>query len=49
MRTGNGPVILYTSSSVDWVIEYAGEDGVLHIVNLHDDETAEQVQLAGRR
>ena len=39
---------LYTSSSVDWVIEYVDENGVYHTVNAQGEQIAERVELTGK-
>ena len=48
VTTGSGPVTLYTSSSVDWVIEYADESGMKHMVNANGVEAAERISLIGK-
>jgi len=45
--TGSGPVMLYTSSSIDWVIEYIDENGVLHVENNQDAQNPEKAAVAG--
>jgi hypothetical protein len=47
VTTGTGPVALYTSGSLDWVIEYIDDRGVLHMVNDRGDRTAEKVVFQG--
>jgi hypothetical protein len=47
VKTGSGPVMLYTSSSVDWVIEYIDETGVLHVENNQDEQNPEKASIAG--
>jgi hypothetical protein len=47
VKTGTGPVVLYTSSAIDWVMDYAGEDGIHHVVNLHGDNNPERVEFTG--
>lgn len=47
VKTGSGPVMLYTSSSVDWVIEYLDEKGILHVENNQDKENPERAALTG--
>jgi hypothetical protein len=48
VRPGTGPVSLYTSSSVDWVMEYVDENGVYHTVNAQGELIAERVELSGK-
>jgi hypothetical protein len=45
--TGSGPVMLYTSSSFDWVIEYVDEKGVLHVENNQDAQNPEKAATVG--
>jgi hypothetical protein len=45
--TGNEPVMLYTSSSIDWVIEYVDENGILHVENNQDAQNPEKAAIAG--
>jgi len=45
--TGPGPVMLYTSSSIDWVIEYVDENGVLHVENNQNAENPEKAAITG--
>jgi hypothetical protein len=47
VKTGTGPVSLYTSASVDWVIEYVDESGAHNTVNVFNNLTAERVDLNG--
>jgi hypothetical protein len=47
VKTGPGPVMLYTSSSVDWVIEYIDENGLLHVENNQDAQNPEKAAIAG--
>jgi len=47
VKTGSGPVMLYTSSSVDWVIEYIDESGVLHVENNQDGQNPEKAAIQG--
>jgi hypothetical protein len=47
VKTGSGPVMLYTSSSVDWVIEYVDEAGVLHVENNQDAQNPEKAATTG--
>ncbi|MDD4137335.1 MAG: hypothetical protein PHT99_05505, partial [Methanoregula sp.] len=47
VRTGTGPVTLYTSKTPDWVIEYIDDDGVLHMDNDQGDRYAEKTEFQG--
>ena len=42
-----GPVTVSTSSSVDWVVEYADENGDIHTINDQGDFAAEQIVVNG--
>ena len=44
---GYGPMMLYTSSSLDWVIEYIDQYGVLHVENNHDAQNPEKAATVG--
>ncbi|MFA6332615.1 MAG: hypothetical protein WCX22_06670 [Methanoregula sp.] len=46
--TGTGPVTLYTSKSLDWVIEYIDEQGTLHMENNQGSTSAEAAEFQGR-
>jgi hypothetical protein len=48
VKTVSGPVILHTSSSIDWVIEYIDEKGVLHVANDQGALTPERAEFLGR-
>ncbi|MEI7650162.1 MAG: hypothetical protein WCJ47_10715 [Methanomicrobiales archaeon] len=48
VRTLSGPVILHTSSSIDWVIEYVDDKGVLHMVNKEGELNPERAEFTGR-
>nr|WP_320160655.1 hypothetical protein [uncultured Methanoregula sp.] len=48
VRAGSGPVTLYTSSSVDWVIEYIDANGMLHTQNTQGDLNPEIAELQGK-
>jgi hypothetical protein len=48
VETGTGPVTLYTSKSLDWVLEYIDDRGVLHMVNDQGDQFAEKTDFQGR-
>jgi hypothetical protein len=47
VRPGSGPVTLYTTSSIDWVIEYIDEAGHLHVVNDQGEFNPEMAELLG--
>jgi hypothetical protein len=47
VKTNSGPVMLYTSSSIDWVIEYIDENGVLHVENNQDEQNPEKAAITG--
>jgi hypothetical protein len=47
VKTNSGPVMLYTSSSVDWVIEYSADNGILHVENNQDAQNPEKAAIAG--
>jgi hypothetical protein len=47
VKTNNGPVMLYTSSSVDWVIEYVDDSRVLHVENNQDAQNPEKAAFTG--
>ncbi len=47
VKTGSGPVMLYTSASVDWVIEYVDENGVLQVENNQDAQNPEKAATVG--
>ena len=48
VRTLSGPVVLHTSSSIDWVIEYVDDKGVLHMVNNQGELNPERAEFTGR-
>jgi hypothetical protein len=48
VRTASGPVVLHTSSAVDWVIEYVDDKGVLHMVNTQGALKPERAEFLGR-
>jgi hypothetical protein len=48
VKTGTGPVTLYTSTSLDWVIEYIDDKGVLHTINDQGTQNPEKVEFPGR-
>ena len=47
IRTASGPVILHTSSSIDWVIEYVDDKGVLHMANNQGSQNPERAEFIG--
>ena len=47
VKTGSGPVMLYTSSSLDWVIEFVDENGVLHVENNQEAQNPEKAATTG--
>jgi hypothetical protein len=47
VKTNSGPVMLYTSSSIDWVIEYIDEKSVLHVENNQDARNPEKAAITG--
>ena len=47
VKTGTGPVALYTSKSPDWVIEYTGDNGVLHTDNEQGQMGPETAEFQG--
>jgi hypothetical protein len=48
VRPGSGSFRVYTSSSIDWVIEYMDEKGVLHMVNDHGELNPEEITVTGK-
>ena len=48
VRTLSGPVVLHTSSSMDWVIEYVDDKGVLHMANNQGAQNPERVEFQSR-
>jgi hypothetical protein len=48
VRTSSGPVTLHTSSSIDWVIEYVDDKGVLHMVNNYGEQNPERAEFMGK-
>jgi hypothetical protein len=47
VTTGTGPVKVYTSSGIDWVLEYPDPSGVIQKVNLMGQLEGESVTLQG--
>jgi hypothetical protein len=48
IKTGFGQVTIHTSSSIDWVIEYIDDKGVIQLVNGQGEQYPEQIQLQGK-
>ncbi len=48
VRTRTGTATIYTSTSIDWVIEYYDENGVLHVVNDMGIQTPEKIDIQGQ-
>jgi hypothetical protein len=47
VKAGTGPVTISTSRSLDWVVEYSDDSGVLHMVNNEGDQNAEKIEITG--
>ncbi|OPY36738.1 MAG: hypothetical protein A4E35_01846 [Methanoregula sp. PtaU1.Bin051] len=47
VMAGSGRVDIFTSSRIDWVIEYIDRYGVLHTVNDHGEINPEEVEIQG--
>ncbi|MDO9323793.1 MAG: hypothetical protein Q7T80_02440 [Methanoregula sp.] len=47
VKTASGPIILHTSSSIDWVIEYVDDKGILHMVNNFGEQNPERTEFTG--
>jgi hypothetical protein len=45
---GTGLVTIHTSSSIDWIMEYTDDKGVIHVVNQENEKYPEQVQVQGK-
>ena len=45
---GTGLVTIHTSSSIDWIIEYADDKGVIHVINQENEKYPEQVKVQGK-
>jgi hypothetical protein len=45
---GTGIVTIHTSSLIDWIIEYADDKGVIHVVNQQGEQNPEQVQVPAK-
>ena len=48
IKSGSGQVTIHTSSSIDWVIEYIDENGVIQLVNGQGEQYPEQIQIQGK-
>ncbi len=48
VRPASGPVVLHTSSSIDWVIEFVDEQGVLHMENNQGELNPERAEFLGK-
>ncbi len=48
VKTGTGPVTLYTSKSFDWVIEYIDDKGILHTDNDQGEMSPEAAEFQGQ-
>ncbi|MFA4876197.1 MAG: hypothetical protein WC586_02190 [Methanoregula sp.] len=48
VRAGTGPGALYTSSTIDWVIEYFDEKNVLRVVNNQGEFNPEMAEFIGK-
>ncbi len=48
IKTGFGQVTIHTSSSIDWVIEYVDDKGVIQLVNGQGEQYPEQILLPGK-
>ena len=47
VKTNPGPVMVYTSSSIDWVIEYVDDNDILHVENNQDAQNPEKAAFTG--
>lgn len=47
VKTNSGPVMLYTSSSIDWVLEYVDDTRILHVENNQDAQNPEKAAFTG--
>ncbi|WML68302.1 MAG: hypothetical protein METHP_01913 [Methanoregula sp. SKADARSKE-2] len=47
VRTGSDPVTVYTSTSIDWIIEYFDASGLIQVVNLNGQQTPERIEIPG--
>ncbi|HJX55438.1 MAG TPA: hypothetical protein VJ350_01255 [Methanoregula sp.] len=45
---GSRLVTIHTSSSIDWILEYADDKGVIHVVNEENEKSPEKVQVQGK-
>ena len=47
IKTGIGQVNIRTSSSIDWIIDYVDDQGIIQTVNKQGEQYPEKVQLQG--
>lgn len=47
VQTKSGTATIYTSSAIDWVIEYADDNGVIQVVNEAGAQDPEVVEVSG--
>jgi hypothetical protein len=45
---GNGLVTIRTSSSIDWIIEYPDDTGIIHLENQQGEQNPEQIQIQAK-
>jgi hypothetical protein len=48
ITAGTGLVSIHTSSSIDWIMEYSDDKGVIHVVNQENEKYPEQFQVQGK-
>lgn len=48
VKTGSTRVDVYTSSQIDWVMEYVDDKGILHTVNDHGELNPEEIAVQGK-
>ena len=48
VKAGYGPVKVYTSSRIDWVLEFIDEKGILQTVNENGELNREEIEIQGR-
>jgi hypothetical protein len=48
VKTRAGTTTIYTSSSIDWVMEYSDDKGVLQVVNGMGDQNPEKIDIQGQ-
>ena len=49
VRTAIDPIVLHMLSSLDWVIEYVDDKGVLHIGNNYGEQNLVRAEFMGKR